>query len=332
MSELKPESLRKSSKGPSFSSKDKKEVLLARIDLVTEQRDAAAKERDEALAARDAALKERDAASTDLDKTLERVEAERQALKDLFASTLERKFSEETGMPATATVMIAYLSQTCAWVKLDDRSMSSVDAILSISHGWNNALIAHWMSAAWWLVREARSRLTPQAFLATLTETEFVMRPLPEKAPPKRRVPSEGEMSPGARKLTRLFQTFLFDMFNTAFEHAVRSLEPLLVPYIIERQPARAASPAGGPIEAVLSAALQDLRTARVCDAVCLQFFSQVVSYINTILLNTLLKSSHHCTCGTGIQVKLAISRIEEWLQREPAIAPARTRPRRTRP
>eukprot|EP00727_Mastigamoeba_balamuthi_P013371 m51a1_g8657 putative dil domain containing protein (247) ;mRNA; f:65404-66336 len=162
--------------------------------------------------------------------------------------------------------------------------------------------------------------------MSPCVRTEFVMRPLPEKAPPKRRVPSEGEMSPGARKLTRLFQTFLFDMFNTAFEHAVRSLEPLLVPYIIERQPARAASPAGGPIEAVLSAALQDLRTARVCDAVCLQFFSQVVSYINTILLNTLLKSSHHCTCGTGIQVKLAISRIEEWLQREPAIAPARFR------
>jgi len=63
----------------------------------------------------------------------------------------------------------------------------------------------------------------------------------------------------------------------------------------------------------ILSDVLSKLKEYRFFAEIELQFFRQLLYYMNCILFNALIAKEELCRCMNGIQIKMALTELDEW-------------------
>ncbi|KAH3760637.1 hypothetical protein Pelo_7568 [Pelomyxa schiedti] len=128
------------------------------------------------------------------------------------------------------------------------------------------------------------------------------------------------------------------DAFTLIMKRVQQLLKPMLVPAFLEQQapqpgPATPKKSTGQPpqrvhhpseVIEVMVDTLKQLDAGHMPQNLCNQFFSQLCHWINAILFNKLVCFPHLCTCGNGIQVKLGLSMIEDFLSKTSYLSTAK--------
>ena len=139
------------------------------------------------------------------------------------------------------------------------------------------------------------------------------------------------------------------DAYVAAARACCASLERVVVPTLLEGASAAAktsdtAAPGAkhgqqqpqqqhktAQIVAVLAEALRTCKAARLPQALRRAFLAQLVHAVDALVVDALLARQEFCTCATGFALRMGLSSLEAWLQRDPDTVPARRRLARAR-
>lgn len=131
-------------------------------------------------------------------------------------------------------------------------------------------------------------------------------------------IPREGEQPEDEDDPVAMFfhnlELLIFDIYSTLIRHFYTQLNETVIPAILYPQDKSHRSPENKSVSAVMNEMYDALARHFVFDSIKKQFFSQVFYYINACIFNSLLKKRDLCTCGTGFQVKMGLSQLEEWV------------------
>eukprot|EP00727_Mastigamoeba_balamuthi_P012219 m51a1_g762 hypothetical protein (513) ;mRNA; r:556736-558782 len=232
-----------------------------------------------------------------------------QLLHKVLETALDGEFVPP-GMPKTALVIMTHLGPL---EHVEASSVTSTISALGIArkaHAWSFPAVMHWLSTAWWLVREVTPKLPPFA---------------PVKEPQYVRPPPGGSSSSPDKELMNALHQFLYDYFMIALERAFRDLRAIVptVPETVKHRAHRSGTTRASVLS-VLMDARDAMADARVADPVRLQYFSQIARYINTTLMNLLMSSAQYCTCKAGMQIRLELSQIEEFVGSDAQLQPVK--------
>jgi len=75
---------------------------------------------------------------------------------------------------------------------------------------------------------------------------------------------------------------------------------------------------------AILSDALKQCKNARLPQAIRRTFVAQLVHGIDALLINAMLSRQEFCCCKTGFTLRMSMTSLEAWLQRDPDTVGAR--------
>eukprot|EP00727_Mastigamoeba_balamuthi_P008001 m51a1_g3821 hypothetical protein (868) ;mRNA; r:283195-286482 len=237
--------------------------------------------------------------------------------QDVMRSFFEYKF-EQSGKPAATTVLLKFLEKPDK-----DNALQFACEIFNAARKTSTDNLrgtVYWLATAWWLLKELTPRLSSQHS----DPPTLVCKP-PE-------CPESD--TPGDKTIYEL-RLFVFDAFGRALEHTYGALSPLLYPAIVEQEVQTPKSKRGSAsprsskhttsnILAVLSEASLAIKAGNLPEFLRLQYFQQVCNYINSMVFNMLATQPALCTCGTGLQIKMSLSQIEEWIGKDKGIAQAR--------
>jgi DNA repair ATPase RecN len=132
-------------------------------------------------------------------------------------------------------------------------------------------------------------------------------------------------------------ETIIFEIYSAFLKNIYAHIDDVIVPAILQpivgrdrrgpsQRDARGSRINGGKNKSnalpstgltnILSEHLEMLHKYHIFDSVIKQFFCQVFYYINTRLFNNLLRQEELCSCGSGFQIKLGLSQLEEWISK----------------
>lgn len=133
----------------------------------------------------------------------------------------------------------------------------------------------------------------------------------------------------------------LFDIFTLLVKRTEKELEGRLFSSFFEQQEQHYSRPAvhvtATPTSAsatrkstlsslihVMSDIYEKMVENNIPPSVCLHFFAQICFWLNAQLFNKLVSQPELCTCGKGVQIRLGLSQIDEFLLRNGTLSAAR--------
>lgn len=186
---------------------------------------------------------------------------------------------------------------------------------------------------------------TPLYWVATL---EAVLEGLGDANPCELAPPA------AARDLLACLKGLLYDAYVAAARVCCTALERVVVPSLLEANNSSSSSnnsnssnsssssnisnsPNGGThgthgqqktaaIVGVLADALKTCKAARLPQTLRRSFLAQLVHAVDALVVDALLARQEFCTCATGFALRMGLSSLEAWLQRDPDTVPARRR------
>ncbi|KAH3766501.1 hypothetical protein Pelo_1634 [Pelomyxa schiedti] len=176
----------------------------------------------------------------------------------------------------------------------------------------NNELMSlYWLTTTWHLVQGVHEKLTGDQQPIPDVERLYILQSA-DREPEEPRI-----------KFLYQLQHLLFTQYMQAVQRTQKALEPLVIHSILESETAYLQRPSARrprqksdtkTIIGILSEVLQNAVEAHMPDSVCLQFFCQILFWINTLVFNHLISHPELCTCRTGFQIRLGLSRLDEFV------------------
>eukprot|EP01105_Mastigella_eilhardi_P010678 TRINITY_DN2486_c0_g1_i2.p1 TRINITY_DN2486_c0_g1~~TRINITY_DN2486_c0_g1_i2.p1 ORF type:complete len:489 (-),score=145.56 TRINITY_DN2486_c0_g1_i2:58-1524(-) len=218
-----------------------------------------------------------------------------------------------------------------------------VETLNAISHIHNGCTVLsfYWLATMWDITQTVCRKLSDLPHIQKLTATERTYVTRPEGAGGVLR---PGEDDPHARFVLSL-RAALFSHYGACVQAAVASLasvgaaQAMFEPDQAPQQPAaivkKGQKPTRGKAESaanvhrpvmpdVITALLAIRRSAaeaKLHESLQLQLFAQLMQWLNAHSVNTLVSRPELCTCTTGIQLKMSLSALEDFLCKPEAAA-----------
>eukprot|EP00727_Mastigamoeba_balamuthi_P002507 m51a1_g12253 hypothetical protein (781) ;mRNA; f:157958-160590 len=232
-----------------------------------------------------------------------------QFFKEVMLVFLAGKF-EDNGRPLVATVLASQLIKESNTGKPLELS-KEIFAYAKRTNTSNFRGLVYWLATAWWLLQELTPQLSSSHDDDSDAEDVIVE---PDEDP-------DGD-EPGDVIIHEL-RVFLFQVFKRALEHSYETLEGMLH-VIVDQDPSNNSRPSGPvSIIAALSEVSQTLKNCKIPQSLRLQYFTQVCYFISSTVFNMVTSQRQFCSCGTGLQIKMNLSYIEDWFGRDKEIVPA---------
>jgi len=223
-------------------------------------------------------------------------------IKELLDGTLLKTFSK-SGKPTLAERMLNHLSEKRAQQNMFDESRyKAVTEALAI------AVHASFDGSE-----------TPLFWVATL---ECMLEDLGD-ANPCELVKSDSD------KLLGILKSLMYDAYVAAVKACCTALDRVVVSSLLEAGP-DSSSTSGhntqktGQVISILADALKQCKNARLPQPIRRAFVAQLVHGIDAILINAMLSRQEFCCCKTGFTLRMSMSSLETWLQRDPDTVGAR--------
>jgi len=132
---------------------------------------------------------------------------------------------------------------------------------------------------------------------------------------------------PGNDKLINCLKSLMYDAYCAAVRVSCSILERVTVSALLEKTPGAASGHSQqktAQVIAVLADALKTCKAARLPQALRRSFVAQLVHGIDSLVVNALLTRQQFCCCETGFTLRMSMSNLESWLQRDPDTVAAR--------
>jgi len=141
---------------------------------------------------------------------------------------------------------------------------------------------------------------------------------------------SEGDDDPLSIFFHNL-EAIIFEIYSAFLKNSYAQIDDIIIPAILQPAGDRQRGPGarntrGGKNKSntvtkvgltnILAQHLEMLHKYYIFETVIKQFFCQIFYYINARLFNSLLRTEEHCSCGSGFQIKLGLSQLEEWISK----------------
>jgi len=224
-------------------------------------------------------------------------------IKELLDGSVLKTFSSN-GKPALAERMLERLSENQAQQNMFDeaRYKAITDALaIAVHTSFDGAE-------------------TPLFWVATL---ECMLEDLGDANPCEL-------VKPDNDKLLGLLKSLMYDAYLAAVKVCCNALERVVVSCLLETSAESTSASSGhnnqksAPVIAVLSDALKQCKNARLPQTIRRTFVAQLVHSIDSMLVNAMLSRQEFCCCKTGFTLRMSMSSLEAWLQRDPDTVGAR--------
>ncbi|KAH3756951.1 hypothetical protein Pelo_11260 [Pelomyxa schiedti] len=202
------------------------------------------------------------------------------------------------------------------------RAISAAVETTNRVHSTNKVMSLYWLTNTWHLVQGVHDKLTGDQQTIPEVEKLFILQ--------------SADCEPEEPRVKFLYhlQHSLFAQYIQALQKIQKALQPLVIHSFLESETAVLGKLSPSPlrrlksevetITGILSEFLESAIAARVPDSVCLQFFCQVLFWINTLVFNHLVSHPDICTCSTGFQLRLSLCRLDDFVSSHGSIRKSR--------
>jgi len=243
-------------------------------------------------------------------------------IRQIFESVHELQFSAN-GCPKTATLLLDQLSAQAAFKQpTNDATYTEILSAFSLAskvHTDGYRLAMYWVSTAWWTLKGAR---------------ESMKQAGPEPTTVKRPMKLKSMHQASFQHSHACFTT----RFAAALGKAYRSIDGIVVTCMVEHTqqsgttstpikasaaaavtPAAAAAAMRTPAQviAIFAEVMHAATDVKLVQGVRQQIAAQLAHCVNAGVFNALVTRPELCTCASGMQIRLSMSQLEDWLARD---------------